>query len=79
MERLVPKTMPGGPLSWTITVFRDDLGARTRPLYEKTYSVPLGLGLILIGLLVQIVGVRRVGFIIESLGNRLAEEPYVLP
>jgi hypothetical protein len=49
----------------------------------KLISFPVGLGLILIGLLVQIigapiVGALRVGFILESLGNRLAE-PDILP
>jgi hypothetical protein len=36
-------------------------------------AVPLGLVLIVLGLLMQLVGVKRIGFIVESLGNRLAE------
>jgi hypothetical protein len=45
---------------------------------KKLISYPIGIGLILIGLLLQAVGVERVGFIVESLGNRLAE-PDILP
>jgi hypothetical protein len=45
----------------------------------KLISYPIGLGLILTGLLLQVVGIERIGFMLESLGNRLAPEPDVMP
>jgi hypothetical protein len=45
----------------------------------KLVSYPIGLGLILAGLLLQLIGVKRVGYIVELLGNRLAPEPDVMP
>jgi hypothetical protein len=67
--------MPGGTSPWTI--FTDEAWHKDVPLLiitmKNLISASVGVGLIAIGLLVQVVGADRIGFILESLGNRLAE------
>jgi hypothetical protein len=46
---------------------------------KKLIFYPIGLGLILAGLLMQAAGAERIGYIVELFGNRLAPEPDVMP
>jgi hypothetical protein len=46
---------------------------------KRLISVPIGLTLILTGLLLQGVGAERTGYLVELVGNRLAAEPDILP